>query len=420
MEPVKNIAQVFFLDLFSKVIFGVMSLALVRFMAPDQFGAYTLALSTTLVINQLLLSGFGYIYILDSRDEQMKKNLNSFLALQVLLLLLTSALFSPFFQLSLNLFAATVALSLGLCLVEFTRKVYQARLKFLPSSLLEAGRSILFASVIGVLLFIRGDHVSAGEIIWTQAVAAFAIVAVPLLKSLRTSFRPHWQTVLAMAKTAFLGKKRLLLVYTGIIAVLTQTEIFMLRSISSTEELATYGASFRYYAILSLALNSTNLVLLPTVQLIRTREQYAKLIRSHIRMVFIFVPLVVLAAGASPWLIPLLDKGKYPESILTFQILAASSIFSFLFCPFVNFLFRLEEFKYLAVAGLLAWVLDLGLDFSLIPRFGSSGAAVAAFCGLLFLNFGSYLRMRQVGSRLFRPESNLKTDDESRVAAKAI
>jgi O-antigen/teichoic acid export membrane protein len=174
----------------------------------------------------------------------------------------------------------------------------------------------------------------------------------------------------------------------------------MLKMISNSHELATYGAAFRYYTLLSLALASINVVLLPTIQQLKSASELDQLLSKHVRILIAFSLVTLTGAWLSRWIIPAIDMGKYPESIAVFRILAISAIISFALSPHANLLMRFEDFRFLTVLTSAALFINLGLNFPLVHAFGAIGAAIATLIAYLFVNGSSFLRAQRYRDRL--------------------
>jgi O-antigen/teichoic acid export membrane protein len=196
------------------------------------------------------------------------------------------------------------------------------------------------------------------------------------------------------------GPYALLFAYFSVMAVFSQLDVIMVRWLADDRVLASYGAAMRYYGVLSLALGAVHAVLLPAIQQARSGRELDVLFGQHLRLVMIFGSVAVLAGAAAGWVMPWVDRGRYPDSVTAFRVLAISAVVSFAFSPHVNLLMKLERFRFL----LLLIAAALGANFAmllwLVPRYAAVGASVstlvAAACVTIPIYFESRrLRLRQ-------------------------
>jgi len=182
----------------------------------------------------------------------------------------------------------------------------------------------------------------------------------------------------------------------------------MLKAIASNIQLATYGAAFRYYTLVSLALASIHVVLLPAIQQLKSPDQLDELLAKHVRILAIFALVTGAGAWAAQWIIPAIDMGKYPDSVMVFRILAVSAILSFALSPHVNLLMRFEDFRFLTILISVALFINVTLNFPLVRSKGAVGASIATLIAYLFLNGSIFLRARRYRGMLVEssPERN--------------
>jgi O-antigen/teichoic acid export membrane protein len=159
-------------------------------------------------------------------------------------------------------------------------------------------------------------------------------------------------------------------------------DIMVAGSLLSDHQVATLGASFRYLAIVLAAVPALGAIL-------RVRTAQADLIDSPagqremlIRWVRTgTVPVTILlgtTALLAPVLIPLIDNGRYPASIETFQILLATAFSAYLTAPAPSMLMAQRRYATLAVLYALGLLVNLAGDIVVAPRFGVVGIAIVS------------------------------------------
>ena len=196
----------------------------------------------------------------------------------------------------------------------------------------------------------------------------------------------HLRSAWRLASQVLKGEYRFLFGYFAILALYSQADVFLMKILAGDVELAVYGSALRYYMLLLLALGATHAVLLPSIKTAKDIWELHGIIRQYRKMLFFFVPIVILGAWASGWIIPWIDQGKYPGAVLVFRILAVSSIISFAFSPYVSIVIRHEEFRFLFLLILSTLAFSLALNGFLIPRFGGVGAALTNLFSYGLLN----------------------------------
>jgi O-antigen/teichoic acid export membrane protein len=150
-----------------------------------------------------------------------------------------------------------------------------------------------------------------------------------------------------------------------------------------------------------LALGSVHAVLLPVTQKIEDIQRLRATFGRYLKLVAMIVPVILLGAWASRWIIPAIDTGKYPEAVTVFRILAVSAVISIAFSPFVNLVMKFERFRFLffLVSGAIA--LSIGLNLLLVPGLGAIGTAISTLISfglvnsLIFLKARALLRLRE-------------------------
>jgi O-antigen/teichoic acid export membrane protein len=390
------IATVFSYSLVTKAFVVVSSLVIIRIMSPEQYAAYTYGLAAFSILTGIVTSAFNRIFIIGYSRFNISEDIGAFLLLQLLTLVVVGLLLYLFIDLPGYLYLIVLTLALTFCISDFLMTDYQRMLKFSRYSQVELARSILFVLAILGLIVLYDDDLQAWQVLLLQAMSIL-IVAVPLLlrrKMLRGASR--LSKSLALARAIILGKYRYMFGYLFILALFSQVDIFMLRSLSSEHQLATYGSAYRYYTLLLMALGAVKTVLLPLIQNVSSKLEMRKLFNKHRQLILLTIPIVLLGAVASSWVLPWVDAGKYPNAPVVFQILAVSSLFSFSFSPHVTVVMRFERFFFLFGLICVALVANLALNRYLIPTMGSIGAAWATLLAYGVVNSAIFFYSRRL------------------------
>ena len=404
----KSVLQVFSLDIVAKVLLGLVGIILIRFMPKMEYALYTVAISVVSVITQTLASSFNRIYIVGSDQFSLGNASSSFLGLQLLIMLLLTLLSLPLVGVVGSAYWFVMLLSLATCLSEFSKTFFQKQLKFVRFSLVELARVLAFGGAVIVLIYVVGHELNAWHVLLVQSLAMLVTFLTLSSKQLRIRDLVAVNAATQLAAKVLRGPYRYLFGYFFVLAFFTQVDVFMLRALADDSALATYGSAFRYYSLLSLALGAVHVVWLPVVQNVQSLAELTTILVYHKRMVLLFAPVVLMGAWAAQWIIPLIDMGKYPDAVLIFRILAISAIVSFAFSPYVNLVMRFEDFKFLFVLIILALLMDVGLNFALVPVHGPVGTAIAAFVAFGIVNGATFVRAKRY-KNMFRSPTTSNT-----------
>lgn len=392
----KHLPQVLSFDVLSKLALGAVTIALIRFMPIDEYAALTFAVSGAGLAAQMFSAGFNRIYIVGFERYALGDKLEALLALQLVGVAALAIAGASLAGALKGLYPAAVVLAGAIVLSEFSKTYYQRELRFARYSGIEIGRTAVQGAAVGGLLLAYGDRLEAAAVLWAQSAAlAFAFCAAlgPVVRWRRLA---DYCSAGALARALAVGPYPLLFAYFSAIAIFSQADVMMVRWLADDRVLASYGAALRYYGVLSLALGAVHAVLLPTVQNTRA-PQLEMLFRQHLRLVLVFSPLVVLVVVAAGWVMPWVDRGRYPDSITAFRVLAVSAAVSFAFSPHVNLLIKMERFAFLVVLAAAALGVDFAMLLWLVPQHGAVGAAVATLIATAVVTITIYFESRRLG-----------------------
>jgi len=391
----KSIVQVFSFDVLSKVLLGGTGILLIRLMSEVEYANYTLALSIVSLITGSWILSCNRVYIVGCQNSKIETSPSSFLGFQLYGISGLVVLSLPIKGFLEGIYWFIIALIIATCLSEFAKTVFQHQLQFFRFSMVELARTLIFiVSLLVLISFFRYD-LKAGHVLLVQAAAMLCVFSGAFRKyfDLKSLLKIDESTRLALEMVK--GEYKYVFGYFFVLAFFSQVNVFVLKTIAEDVELATYGSAFRYYSLLSLALGAVHTVLLPVVQRVQSIGDLENILYQHRRMLLLFIPVVLLGAWASQWIIPWIDRGKYPDAVMVFQILAISAIVSFAFSPHSNLVMRFEDFRFLFILINLGLLVNVGLCIWLVPRLGATGSAVATLIAFGSVNGSIFLRARK-------------------------
>lgn len=397
----KPVLQVFAFDVTSKVLLALAGLALIRYLPKSEYAILTLIFPFVAGIVQGVTANLNGVYLVGYKRLNLDENPQMFLALELWLLggvILFTAPFASFFS---NTFAIVVVLILGTGLLEFVKTFYQHQLKFISFSLLESARAALYLGALVCLVWITDGRFQAWHVLSLQAVCVLAVALIAFGKRLDPTVLFRFREIFSIAKSIFRSRFLFMFGYFFILAFVVRVDVVMLKVLEMSDvdaelQLATYGSALRYYGLVMVLLAAMHTVFLPLTQRVTNRKDLSSLLVKHQRMIFVIVPVVLLGAWLSRWIIPLIDLGKYPDAYVVFRILAISSIVSLAFSPHANILFRYDAYRYMFFVVCGAFIVNVGLNAILIPRFHASGAAWATLVAMGIVNGLTYAKSRSL------------------------
>lgn len=389
-----TVAQVFLCDFTAKALWALAGLALIRFLSEGEYAALTLALALSGLMADGVNENLNRLYIVGYAKLRLAGVPLSFLTLQFFMLAIAAALMFGFSGQVEGLYWLIVAVAFANGAQSFVRTLLQRELKFWSFSLLEMARTLMFVVALVVLVAIRRDHIRAWEVLLLQVTCLTVVSATALVGNLRTGRLGRPREAWRIGKQIATGGYALMIAYTLLLSVLVRIDVVMVKIMDGPLELATYGAAFRYYGMLTLLLGAIHTVLLPLTQQATKLAELKAMFARYRRALLAIVPVMLLGAWMSQWLIPLIDGGKYRGAVGVFQVLTISIVIGLAFGPYVNLLFRYGDFSFLVTLAGAVLVLDIVLNVLLIPIFHAMGAAMALCIAIGTMNSLVYLRAR--------------------------
>ena len=271
---------------------------------------------------------------------------------------------------------------------------HQANLKFVRAGLMGVGRgaSIIAVAIAALAGFVGSGPATAGAVTATLLLLALVICA-PLLRdtlatSVRTAFgrefgrESAWLTVFYLASAGF-----------------TYADLFIVAGFLDNESVSSYGAALRYIAIIIGPLPAL-------VAVIRVRTSQSDIVDSPTRQSEMlgawikksFLPgsaIIGLAALVAPFVIPLLDGGRYPDSIPIFEVMLVATYVDYLTLPAPNLMMARRQYRLLAYFYVVALIVQLVLAGGIATVAGVVAvAAVASVVGAVEASAIAYLAIR--------------------------
>ncbi len=254
---------------------------------------------------------------------------------------------------------------------------------------LVSGSAKLVVTGISLVLLHRGADVL--DILKVQVAGSAAVV--PIFALMTARLVPHIPTRPELAATVALAREALPLFLTNLVGLLyLRTDVLVLSKLRGESEVGLYGAAASVLRVLAM---------LPTIFV---TAMYPALSRFHSEagdrgaalrrlcdtafrwQIALGAPIVAGVAALAPEIIDLVYGPKFASSGRALSILIVALLFFFTNTLLGYMLFAANRQKEFLRIKVVTLVLNLGLLFVLVPRFGIDGAA-AATVGTIFLSF---------------------------------
>jgi O-antigen/teichoic acid export membrane protein len=301
--------------------------------------------------------------------------------------------------------AIATTYTLGSAGIEMAVFHYQAQLAFTRAGLLQVARSavqVLVAVAATAGLLESGAAIGLWFAIGVGLVAL--VVAAPLALATRGARRG------LEGRFGFGRETAALTLYSMASAGWAYLDLFLVAALLDDAAVAAYGAALRYVSI----------VLGPVpamVSVLRVRTAQSDMIDSDEAQIAMMrrwarqtappvLAILAIAAIAAIWVIPLIDGGRYPDSVPIFQVLLATAFAQLITLPNSSLLIAQERYTSLAWVNTAAVGLNVVAATIAAELFGVVGIAVA----------GTLVTVGQVCTVTFLAANPPSPDDEHAAA----
>eukprot|EP00913_Durusdinium_trenchii_P013404 g12585.t1 len=367
-------------DFAAKMLLGLAGLALIRFMPDVEYAVLTVATVLSAFVVQGMTGNLNRVYLVGRKQLGLEDAPQNFLAMQLWMVAAIALAGLPIVWYSPSIagvYWLIVAVTVANCLLEFAKTFYQQELRFVRFSLIEFARTLVFVlALVGLIVFQAGE-VQAWQVLALNAGCVIAVVLIVFGRQLEAQALLRVREVWRLSRQVLASRYLLMIGYFFGVAMLVRVDVLMLSLLDSDIELATFGASFRYYSILMMLLGALHTVFLPLTQRVKTRDELSILFGQHRRLIALIVPMIVVGAWTSAWIIPAIDGGKYPGAVDVFRVLSLSAVISLACSPHANLLLRYGAFRFLFAICVVAIAGNVVMNALWIPRWHAVGAAWA-------------------------------------------
>jgi len=273
--------------------------------------------------------------------------------------------------------ALGTAFTLGSASIELAVFHHQAQLAFLRAGLIQIVRSSVLLAVATLAAVGLLESGAAVGLYFALAVCLVAaVVALPLALSTRGAARGR------EGRFGFGRESAALTLYSIASAGWAYLDLFLVAALLNDVAVAAYGAALRYVSIVMGPVPAM-------VSVLRVRTAQGDMIDSNEAQIAMMkrwarqagpptAAILALAAIAAIWAIPLIDGGRYPDSVPIFQILLVMAFAQLVTLPNSSLLIAQERYTSLAWINAGAVALNVVAATVAAELFGVVGIAIAA------------------------------------------
>ena len=389
------ISRIFTMEIFAKAIFSIISLGTIRFLSKDEFATYIIALTTISIITSSIGAIFNRLYIAGDFDNT-KFSFLPFFSIQLFLLIFIFLPFLPFKNIYEGNLDLVFIVSFLQILFIFIQTVFQKELKFTQYYISEYLR--LFIYLIFFIILFYNDLLNARNILTSQALSS-GIISVLFIKSLKIKLEPFLiKRIKSLFQILFQDSNKYLIFYSLIVLFMSNLDTLLLRIFDDKEQVAIFGAAFIYFGVLQSILYAVNKLYLPMIQKTNSLKEIESAMNSLNNLNIKYMSILFLVTiFSAPTIIPFIDNGRYPDSILIFQILGVSSYLSLLFSPYKNIIFKFQDNRYVFYLYLYSLIITYVILLpQVIIKYHALGLSVIFLLNWFFVNFISFLRAKKL------------------------
>lgn len=179
--------------------------------------------------------------------------------------------------------------------------------------------------------------------------------------------------------------------------VLSSVDRVMITNMSGAESTALYGMAYNIAMVVSVLWDSLNSAYAPWLGEQLNSKNYEGIRKYSYGYILFFAACLVGVMLIAPEVLYILGGEPYIEAKYVIPPVMLGYLFMFLYSMYAN----VEQFEKktggMAVATVIAALLNLGLNSIFIPRFGYLAAAYTTLAGYLFLFVFHYILVRKMG-----------------------
>jgi len=177
---------------------------------------------------------------------------------------------------------------------------------------------------------------------------------------------------------------------------LSQADRVMITNLVGAESNALYSVAYSLGMVTMLFSQAIQQALLPWQYTKIKRENYDKLSEVATLTMAVIAGINIVFIAFAPEVVAIVAPKSYSEAIWAMPPVCSSVFFMYLFNMFANIEYYFEETKYVAVASILAALINIGLNRVFIPMFGYVAAGYTTLFCYILLAISHFLCMKLI------------------------
>ena len=167
--------------------------------------------------------------------------------------------------------------------------------------------------------------------------------------------------------------------------ILGQADRIMIGNMVGNSKAAIYSVAYTVASMMTLMVNAINSSFIPSMYQNLDERKYDKINKGSFPLCILIAVAVCGVMLIGPEVIGILASKEYAEAIYCIPPVAASVFFTYLYALFINVEFYYEKTKYSMIVSVLGAILNVILNYLLIPKFGYIAAGYTTLaCYILF------------------------------------
>ena len=405
----QNAAGVFVLKLVSTVFTFIAAILIARLAGSVGYGAYNFAMSWVAILSLVSLFGMHKLVVREYARYQtesahgfqrgiLRRADQLVLGLSIILILtvwgLTDWIKVMFIEGDSELLINSLLVALPLLLILGLLRLRQASLEAKHQAFIGNLPEMLLSPLLLVLFLLAGwvilnDQLSAYWALGAKTIASLiSLIVVTWLRRNRLSeavkqAEPKYETARWMSSAIPL------LLISGLYVVNANTDIIMLGFLDGAESTGLYAAASKGALLITFVMLAVNKTLSPNFAALYKNNEIEKLqslVTHSVRVVsFVAILLMIFLVSVGHWYLLVFGQ-EFVVAHLTLAILCFGKVFSGIMGSVGHLLIMTGHERVAAWNVALAVVVNIILNYLLIPVYGIEGAAISSTVSFILVN----------------------------------
>lgn len=368
-----------------------------RILDPTEFGVVSVFVSLFLIISiliQLNVSGSIRQYILKSNKHTGSYIFNQvlffllfFLILELPIIILFKDNISSYFEIDIEIYYLLIIGSFAnvfISFYEFYLLGVNKSKEFSIFSFVRAVFEIVVSIIFVIILFTNKDIGRISGIVLTYSL--FALYSfyriIKLIKNY--TFDPKYiKYALAFGAP--------LIIHQLSSVVLAQADKVIISKILDFEYVGLYSMAYSLGSVMMIVVTAFNSAWLPKFYTLMKSNDYKTIHKTLITNLKLLIVLSVLVSIVFNYIIPIIISKEYADSFSLVPTIIMSAVFIFIYLMYANFSFYQNKTLYISIGTVLAAIVNISLNYLLIPIYGYKVAALTTVISYLSMVILHYL-----------------------------